>query len=58
MRGRVVRALKKYDELALGELGSRVRVDYGGAYGREWLGGLLDDLEDEGLVTVDEGGGM
>ncbi len=56
MRGRVVNALKEYDELALDELGPRVRVDYApeGEYGREWLRGLVDDLVNDGLVDVDE----
>jgi A/G-specific adenine glycosylase len=51
-RGRVISALKEYDELALDDLGPRVRVDYGGEHGREWLRGLLADLEDDGLVDV------
>ena len=52
MRGRVISALKEYDELRLDDLGPRVRVDYApeGEYGREWLRGLLSDLEDDGLV--------
>ena len=56
MRGRVISTLKEYDELALDELGPRVRVDYapGGEYGREWLRGLLSDLTDDGLVEVDD----
>ena len=55
MRGRVVSTLKEYDELALDELGPRVRVDYapGGTYGREWLRGLLEDLAEDGLVGVE-----
>jgi A/G-specific adenine glycosylase len=57
MRGRVVRALTEYDELPLDDLGPRVRVDYSpdGDHGREWLRGLLADLEDDGLVTVADG---
>lgn len=57
-RGRVVGVLGEYDELALDELGPRIRVDYtaDGEYGREWLRGLLSDLEDDGLVTVDTDG--
>jgi A/G-specific adenine glycosylase len=57
MRGRVVAALREFDELTLDELGPRVRVDYtpDGEYGREWLRGLLDDLEADGLVERDEG---
>ncbi|WP_277555255.1 A/G-specific adenine glycosylase [Halobaculum limi] len=55
-RGRVVRALGSHDELALDELGPRVRVDYApdGEYGREWLRGLVTDLADDGLVAVAE----
>jgi A/G-specific adenine glycosylase len=55
-RGRVVNVLNEYDELGLDELGPRVRVDYApdGEYGREWLGGLVRDLADDGLVTLDE----
>ncbi|UWG51799.1 A/G-specific DNA glycosylase [Halalkaliarchaeum sp. AArc-CO] len=54
-RGRVIRALSEYDELALDELGPRVRVDYSpaGDHGREWLGDLLSGLEDDGLVELD-----
>jgi len=57
-RGRVVRILGEYDELALPELGPRVRVDYttDGEHGREWLRELLADLEDDGLVAVDTDG--
>ena len=56
MRGRVVRVLREYDELALDDLGPRVRVDYtpDGEHGREWLAGLLDDLERDGLVEREE----
>ena len=55
MRGRVVATLREYEELRLDELGPRVRVDYApqGEYGREWLRGLLSDLEDDGLVECD-----
>ncbi|WP_435124749.1 A/G-specific adenine glycosylase [Halobaculum sp. D14] len=58
MRGRVISTLKEYDELPLDELGPRVRVDYApdGEYGREWLRGLLDDLDGDGLVDVDDRG--
>ncbi|WP_372479041.1 A/G-specific adenine glycosylase [Halomicrobium sp. HM KBTZ05] len=57
MRGRVVNVLGEYDELALDELGPRVRVDYSpdGEYGREWLRGLVEDLADDGLVSVEDG---
>ncbi|SNZ04140.1 A/G-specific DNA-adenine glycosylase [Natronoarchaeum philippinense] len=55
-RGRVVKLLGEYDELGLDEIGPRIRVDYApeGEYGREWLRGLLDDLEDDELVEVEE----
>ncbi|PSQ33127.1 A/G-specific adenine glycosylase [Halobacteriales archaeon QS_9_70_65] len=89
MRGRVVSVLTEFEELALDELGPRVRVDYtpkgvlaggegsseegsesdgvlaggegsseesddsGGEHGREWLRGLVADLEDDGLVEVE-----
>ncbi|AUG47431.1 adenine glycosylase [Haloarcula taiwanensis] len=58
MRGRVISALKEYDELRLDDLGPRVRVDYApdGEYGREWLRGLLSDLEDDGLVECEGAG--
>ncbi len=58
MRGRVISTLKEYDELPLDDLGPRVRVDYSpdGEYGREWLRGLLSDLEDDGLVSVNDSG--
>ncbi|GGL53200.1 A/G-specific adenine glycosylase [Halocalculus aciditolerans] len=56
MRGRIVGALDQHGELTLDTLGPRVRVDYnpGGEHGREWLLGLLADLEDDGLVDVEE----
>jgi A/G-specific adenine glycosylase len=54
MRGRVVRSLREFDELALDDLGPRVRVDYtpDGKHGREWLRGLVEDLVDDGLVEL------
>ncbi|MFP9193575.1 A/G-specific adenine glycosylase [Natrialbaceae archaeon A-CW1-1] len=54
-RGRVIRTLESYDELALDELGPRIRVDYtpDGDHGREWLEGLLEDLETDGLVELE-----
>ncbi len=57
-RGRIVRLLGEHGEMGLDTLGHRVRVDYtpDGAYGREWLRGLVDDLADDGLVDVVEGG--
>ena len=56
MRGRIVSTLKEYDELALDDLGPRVRVDYtpDGEYGREWLRGLASDLAADGLVEMEE----
>ncbi|PSP65036.1 A/G-specific adenine glycosylase [Halobacteriales archaeon QH_8_67_27] len=55
-RGRVVNVLGEYDELALDDLGPRVRVDYSpdGEYGREWLRGLVSDLSGDGLVEAEE----
>ena len=57
-RGRVVGVLGEYDELALSDLGPRVRVDYApeGEHGREWLRGLLADLAEDGLVALDTDG--
>jgi len=56
MRGRVISTLREYDDLALDELGPRVRVDYtdDGEYGRTWLRDLVDSLEDDGLVVTEE----
>ena len=58
MRGRVVSVLRECGESSLDELGPRVRVDYApdGEFGREWLRGLLADLESDGLVTVEGAG--
>jgi A/G-specific adenine glycosylase len=55
-RGRVDRAQREYDDLALDELGPRIRVDYtsDGDHGREWLRSLLSDLANDGLVDVEE----
>jgi A/G-specific adenine glycosylase len=53
-RGRAVGALREHGELELDELGPRVRVDYGGDTGREWLRGLLEDLEADGIVDVED----
>ncbi|MUV89420.1 A/G-specific adenine glycosylase [Halapricum sp. CBA1109] len=56
-RGRVVSILKDAEELGVDELGPRVRVDYAPGSdsegGREWLLGLLSDLDSDGLVTVE-----
>jgi A/G-specific DNA glycosylase len=59
MRGRVVSVLREYGKSPIDDLGRRVRVDYapGGEYGREWLRGLLSDLESDGLVSTTETGG-
>ncbi|MFB6281920.1 MAG: A/G-specific adenine glycosylase [Haloferacaceae archaeon] len=55
-RGRVVRVLSDREEMALDDLGHRIRVDYtpdgGDDRGREWLRGLLTDLADDGLVEL------
>ncbi len=56
-RGRVIRTLGEYDELPLDELGPRVRVDYGGETGREWLAGLVSDLVEDGLLETDQQAG-
>jgi len=56
MRGRVIRTLGEYDELPLDTLGPRVRVDYGGETGKEWLRELVSDLADDGLVDVTDDG--
>jgi A/G-specific adenine glycosylase len=53
MRGRIVRILGESGEVTLPALGPRVRVDYGGEHGEQWLRGLLDDLAADGLVAVD-----
>jgi A/G-specific adenine glycosylase len=57
MRGRVLEALREDGSLELDELGPKVRVDYApdGEYGRDWLGGLVSDLADDGLVETTEG---
>jgi A/G-specific adenine glycosylase len=54
-RGRVISALSENDQVTLDELGPRIRVDYtpDGKHGREWLRGLVDDLESDGLVERD-----
>ncbi|GAB7020414.1 HhH-GPD family protein [Halostagnicola bangensis] len=56
-RGRVIGTLQEYDELAIDTLGHRIRVDYtpDGEHGREWLGGILTDLESDGLVELEQG---
>jgi A/G-specific adenine glycosylase len=61
-RGKVVSLLGEYDELALDDLGPRVRVDYNpdgeGEATREWLRGIVEDLEADGLVEFDAEGGV
>lgn len=59
MRGRVIAALKEHDDLAIDDLGPKVRVDYApeGEYGREWLRDLLEDLTDDGLVETSQKSG-
>jgi len=52
----VIRTLGEYDELTLDKLGPRVRVDYGGETGREWLRELVTDLSSDGLVDITEDG--
>jgi len=60
MRGRVISILKDAEELEIDDLGPRVRVDYvpesDGDGSREWLLGLVRDLEDDGLVELAENG--
>ncbi|WP_408958561.1 A/G-specific adenine glycosylase [Natrinema sp. 74] len=57
-RGRVIATLREYDELELDTLGHRIRVDYApdGEYGREWLEGLLTDLESDELIELERTG--
>ena len=61
-RGKVVSLLDEYGELALDDLGPRVRVDYNpdgeGEATREWLRGLVRDLADDGLVEFDGESGV
>jgi len=56
-RARALEALREHGPQPLDSLGPRVRVDYApesdGDGSREWLRGLLSDLEDDGLVTID-----
>jgi A/G-specific adenine glycosylase len=60
MRGRVVSALGEEESIAVDALGHRIRVDYSpngdGDADRSWLRGLLDDLADDGLVTLEGDG--
>ncbi|ELZ35014.1 A/G-specific adenine glycosylase [Halogeometricum pallidum JCM 14848] len=55
-RGRIVRVLSEYDELALDELGPKIRVDYSpnGSYGRAWLQELVSELADDELVEIED----
>ncbi|MFB6085903.1 MAG: A/G-specific adenine glycosylase [Halodesulfurarchaeum sp.] len=54
-RGRIVRTLSAHGALPLDDLGHRIRVEYHptGEPGRDWLEGLLGDLESEGLLALD-----
>lgn len=54
-RGTVLTALREEGELSIDRLGHHLRVDYDpeGRYGREWLLDLLEEMEADGLVTVD-----
>jgi A/G-specific adenine glycosylase len=60
MRGRVISILEDAEELAIDDLGPRVRVDYvpdsDGEGSREWLLGLVRDLAGDGLVEIDTDG--
>lgn len=55
-RGRVLRAVGEHGALELDDLGHRIRVDYApdGCPGRAWLRSLVEDLEDDGLVQLQE----
>jgi A/G-specific adenine glycosylase len=57
-RGRIINVLGEHDELALDELGPRIRVDYSpdGSYGREWLRDILTDLAADELAELDDDG--
>ncbi|MGM0371610.1 MAG: A/G-specific adenine glycosylase [Halobacteriota archaeon] len=57
-RGRIIRLLGEHDEMDLDTLGHRIRVDYtpDGEHGRAWLRGLVDDLIEDGLVSIDTDG--
>jgi len=61
MRGRVLSALGEHGPQPLDDLGRRVRVDYApesdGEGSREWLRGLVSDLAEDGLVSVDDDAG-
>jgi A/G-specific adenine glycosylase len=55
-RGRIIQTLNEHDNLALDQLGPRIRVDYApdGTHGREWLRDLLADLSDDGMVDLSD----
>jgi A/G-specific adenine glycosylase len=61
-RGRVIGALGESEELAVDDLGRKVRVDYApesdGEGSREWLLELLSDLESDGLVALEDREGV
>ncbi len=51
-RGRVLQTLRASGPLAVDELGRKIRVDYepDGDAGRAWLEGILEDMDDDGLI--------
>ena len=53
-RGRIVRTLGEHGQLSLDTLGHRIRVDYtpDGTHGRDWLYGIVTDLADDGIVSM------
>ncbi len=57
LRGKVLRVLNGDDSVTLDDLGHRLRVDYDpdGRYDRSWLRTLLEEMADDGLVTITDG---
>lgn len=55
-RGRIIRALQNHRELSLHDLGPLILADYdpSSENDREWLAGLVRDLEDDGLIQMEE----
>ena len=53
-RGRIIRELSGNDEYLLDELGPRIRADYTPEDDHEWLLGILEDLESDGLLSIDD----
>lgn len=50
-RGRIIRTLAAAGSMEVDRLGRAIRVDYGSeGADREWLAGILEDLESEGLI--------